>query len=520
MPPGVEWLNADFWIPIAAPARTPPGSPRAATFAFHGRLRPGVTVEAAEAQLTALVKRRVTLFPDEYRQVKTTNFYAEVQTLVDRTVRDFRGVLYTLFAAVTLLLFIACCNVANMLLARASAREREMAVRAALGAGRWRIVRQLLIESLVLGLGGVAAGVLLASLGVGLVQEWLAVLAVPAEATLRLDVPVLLAALSAGLLATLAFGLYPALHGARRNLITGSTGATRSSTPSRRQQFLRNGLVVAEVALSLVLVLGAGLLLRSFLHRIDFDLGYHRKVFVAQFGLPPGPPPAPAVLQQFYRDVLDRVGRIPGVHGTAMSATLPPFGASTVEHARASSACAGRSPRADLQFLCRVRCPPSIRSAMNTAAIRLALGGERRHVAGQVLRMTLWLVGTGVVIGLGAGLATGRLVASQFYRHRRAIPSRSPRPSSSSSSLPRSPVSSPPAARCASSRPWRCGTRNDGRRPSLPLPIGALVGRQRAGRRRGTQRPRAQSADNISTKSRFMDSISRHRGGLRPRAAC
>jgi putative ABC transport system permease protein len=603
MPPRFAWQDAALWIPatsLASGAMDAVGR----GFTFYARLRPGVTPRTAEARLDVIVQRqrqadamsstrgRLDALQGRLgsgdRQPAVAR--AQIRSILDQKVGDFRAVLYTVFAAVVLLLVIACCNVANMLLARATSREREIAVRAALGAGRWRIVRQLLAESLVLGLGGVAGGTLLAAVGIRLVQGWMPLLDVPAEATLRLDVPVLLAALSAGLLATLASGLYPALHGARRDLIAGWTGADRSGTPSRRQRLLRSGLVVAEVALALLLVLGAGLLLRSFLHRIDFDLGFdHRRVFVTQLGFPSGPPPAPAVLQQSYRDVLDRVGRMPGVQGAAMSSSLPPFGAPRSSTLGLARPVPDEPARADLQFcsegildalgiglvtgraltaadlavsrkvalvnetLARryfgtesplgqfiridqlatqqsavpdpvfeivgvvqdvanrgvseppdpavylpysipaypprwlfvrsmqaperlavlireqvrainpgvaLRDPGALQRQMPSMypvgdehrfsllvlaafattglglvglgvygviaytvsqqarefAIRLALGGERRHVAGHVLRTTLWLVGTGTFLGLGAGLAAGRLIASQLYQ--------------------------------------------------------------------------------------------------------
>jgi hypothetical protein len=237
-------------------------------------LRTGVTVEAARERLNAVLQRGVTASPQEYPRPNTR---AEVRSLIDDTVFDFRAVLYQLFAAVGLLLFIACGNVANMLLARATARKREIAVRAALGATRWRLVRQLYVESLAHSLGGVVCGALLASVGIGIVQGWMANLEVPAEARQRLDLPVLMFAASAGLLATLFFGLYPALHGARRDLVAGATSSSRSSTANRRHRGLRGSLVVVEVALSLVLVTVAGLFVGSFRNRTDVELGFDHR---------------------------------------------------------------------------------------------------------------------------------------------------------------------------------------------------------------------------------------------------
>src|SRR5262249_42758149 len=132
------------------------------TRAFQAHLRPGVSVDEAEAQLTVVASRRAAEHPNDY----PPHFRMGVITVINWVVRDFRGVLYTLFGAVSLLMVIACCNVANMLLARATTREREISVRAALGASRGRIVRQLLVESTLLALGGLAGGCLLAYAGI------------------------------------------------------------------------------------------------------------------------------------------------------------------------------------------------------------------------------------------------------------------------------------------------------------------------------------------------------------------
>jgi predicted permease len=208
----------------------------------------------------------------------------------------------------------------------------------------------LLVESLLLSLGGIATGTVLAALGSQRLQDWMRVLDVPAEAQLRLDVPVLVFAFAAGLLATLAFGLYPALHGARRHSLTGVADSGRS-TAGRRHGRVRGTLVVAQVGLALLLVLGASLLIRSFLHRLDFDLGFdHRRVFATRFEYRPGLSRTPANLQRFYREVLDRVARVPGVQGAAMSSSLPGFFARQSSPLGVSRAMSGEPPLAVLTF--------------------------------------------------------------------------------------------------------------------------------------------------------------------------
>ena len=156
MPPRFEWNIVDLWLPAEMNRGDDPRSPRGLR-AFQAHLRPGVTPAEAEAQLNVVGARRAAEYPKDY----PPHWRFEVITVIDWVVREFRGVLYTLFGAVSLLMVIACCNVANMLLARATTREREIGIRAAIGASRSRIVRQLLVESALLAFGGLVAGCLL-----------------------------------------------------------------------------------------------------------------------------------------------------------------------------------------------------------------------------------------------------------------------------------------------------------------------------------------------------------------------
>ena len=183
--------------------------------------------------------------------------------LIDFVVRDFRTVVYTLFGAVSLLLVIACCNVTNLLLARATTRQREITVRIALGASRGRIVQQMLVESGLLAFGGLLLGTGLAYAGVAALARFMPMQGVPLEAELRVDGPILAFALVAAALATLGVGLLPARHSVRPDVMTGVTNAGRSSTAGRGQMGALNTLVVAQVALSVVLLVGGGLLMRT-----------------------------------------------------------------------------------------------------------------------------------------------------------------------------------------------------------------------------------------------------------------
>jgi len=320
MPPRFEWHVADLWIPGSL-NRADPAADRTHRW-FQARLKPGGTVKEAQSQLDVIAARRAVERPRDYPQ----GSFVQVITVIDWVVGRFRGVLYTLFAAVGMLLLIACCNVANMLLARATAREREIAVRAALGASRARIVRQLVVESALLAIGGGIGGCLLAYGGINALARLMPRQGVPWETELRLDQPVLLFALATAAAATLVFGLFPALQSARRELVAGTNAGGRSGTAHRQQRRMRSGLVIAEVVLSIVLLLGAGLLMRTFLNLATVDLRINtRDVATAGVWFPPGHAESDAERQRFHRAVLDRIGALPGVVSAAVSTGAPVF---------------------------------------------------------------------------------------------------------------------------------------------------------------------------------------------------
>ncbi|HXW08109.1 MAG TPA: ABC transporter permease [Vicinamibacterales bacterium] len=324
MPPRFEWNIADLWLPDALERSDDPKSSRGFR-AFQAHLRPGVTPSEAEAQLEVVAARRASEHPDDY----PPNFRFQVITVIDWVVREFRGVLYTLFGAVSLLLVIACCNVANMLLARATIREREIGIRAAIGASRARIVRQLLVESALLAFGGLVLGSVLAYVGIEALAGFMPRQGVPWETEIRLDRPVLVFAVVAAAVATLGFGLFPAVQSARRDLVAGLNIAGKT-TVGRRQTRMRSGLVIVQVALSIVLLLGAGLLMRSFVRLVRVDLGFDpTRLLVAGMAFPPHQSTSPDEQQSFYREALERVGSIPGARSAAISRGTPPFGGMT-----------------------------------------------------------------------------------------------------------------------------------------------------------------------------------------------
>ena len=320
MPKRFAWWGADLWLPTWLDRAE--SGPNARFIFLLGHLKPGLTARAAEPELNILAHRLAKLYPQNYPK----QFDVRVAALVDNVVGKFRNTLYTLLAAVGLLLLIACANVANLLLAKATARDKEFAVRATLGAGRWRLVRQLMVESVMVALAGAVAGCGFAWLELKGLIALLPQFTFPDEADIRMNTPVLLATLAAALVTALLFGLAPALGAARRDLNDALKTTGRGNSGFRRGR-LRNALIVSEVALSLVLLAGAGLLMRSFLAERNVDLGFRpEKVLAAQIQLPARQYATPEQQTRFLRDLLPRLQNLPGVTAAAGALAFPPFG--------------------------------------------------------------------------------------------------------------------------------------------------------------------------------------------------
>ena len=213
MPKRFTKLGADLWRPLALDRADPDTSQR--YFIFQARMKPGVTLRQVEADISVIAHRLAAVYPKNY----PTSFTIHAETWLDSLVGQFRKTLYTLAAAVGFLLLIACANVANMLLARATAREKEMAIRASIGASRWRLIRQLLAESALLALGGAALGCLFALAGIKALVNVLPQGAIPEEADIRLNLPVLLFSLGAAVFTALLFGLAPAIEAAKKDIV-------------------------------------------------------------------------------------------------------------------------------------------------------------------------------------------------------------------------------------------------------------------------------------------------------------
>jgi putative ABC transport system permease protein len=267
--------------------------------------------------------RLASVYPNNYPK----KFSVQIVSWLDSLVGQFRKTLYTLAAAVSLLLLIACTNVANMLLARASAREKEMAVRASLGAGRWRLVQQLLMESFLLAAGGAAVGCLFAYAGLNALVSAIPDGAIPKEADIRLNVPVLLFSLGVAAFTALLFGLAPAIQTAKRDIVEPLKDSGKGVSGDFRHGKLRSTLVVIEVALSLVLLAGAGLMMRSFVRLEQVDLGLNPdKILVARLPFPKGQYKTAAEKQRFFRQLLPRLQALPGVMAATAVSSLPPYG--------------------------------------------------------------------------------------------------------------------------------------------------------------------------------------------------
>jgi putative ABC transport system permease protein len=322
MPPRFAWGDADMWIP-QTPVRgeTFNGFPR---FWFMlGRLKSGITKEQGAADFAVLAKQQAALHPTDY----PTHFSVQLNSLADGVVGQFRATLFIVLAAVGLLLLIGCGNVANLLLARATTREKEFAVRAALGAGRRRLIQQLLVESMLLAIGGALFGSLLAWAGLKGLIAIIPPNIIPAESVIRMNGTVLLFTLAVSMLTALIFGLAPALQASRRNLNDSLRDSSKGTSGGSSHANIRNAVIVFEVALSLTLLIGAGLLMRSFTALREVKLGLRPDhILVARLPLPQDRYKTASQVAGFFRPLLQRLNSLPGVVSATETSTLPPYG--------------------------------------------------------------------------------------------------------------------------------------------------------------------------------------------------
>jgi putative ABC transport system permease protein len=286
-------------------------------------LKPGVTIQQAQADVDMAIRHIATAYPTDFAQ----QFTVQVMSVADYVAGDFKGMLLALMGAVLMLLLIACTNIANLLLARATAREKEIAIRSSLGASRNRLIRQLLVESFLISAVACVFGCFLAYFGVKEVVARLPVDTLTQSISIELNFRVLLFAAGVAVLTTFLCGLAPAIHSVRGALQAHLSGTGRGMSAGARHGRLRSALVVGEVALSVLLLAGAGLLMRSLLALQHVELGFNPKnILNVDLAFPNAHYGTADEKRHFLEQVLGRVKALPGVEAATVAFGLPPFG--------------------------------------------------------------------------------------------------------------------------------------------------------------------------------------------------
>ncbi len=308
---------ADLWTPLA-PFSNPSRSAR--SLAVVASLRPGVVVEGARAEVATISRQ----LEHEYKE-SNTGWNLSVTPLHEDLIKRARPALLLLLGVVGFVLLIACANVANLLLARGASRQKEIAIRLAMGASRFRLVRQLLTESLLLAVISGALGFVIALWGLHILMS--RVPEVPSETNIGLDPKVLLFALAASILSAGIFGLMPALQVSRPDLNGTLKEGGRSGNAHTTKRRTRSLLVIAESALSLILLAGAGMMIKSFINLQQVDPGFQvDNVLVVPISLTPNKYPEESQRQVFFDQLTQRLRGLPGVQSVGATSTLPLLG--------------------------------------------------------------------------------------------------------------------------------------------------------------------------------------------------
>jgi putative ABC transport system permease protein len=329
LPAGFELLQpTDVFLPFTPWAKTLPDDRN-----WHpgiivvGRLKPGVSREQGRTEMVGITKRLEEQYPDY-----NTGISADVVGLQEQMVENVRPALVLLLGAVSFVLLIACVNVANLLLARAAVRGREVAIRTSMGATRWRLVRQLLTESVLISLAGGVLGLLLASAALGPLLK-ISAGSVPQAFSVGLDRWVLAFTMGVSLITGLVFGIVPALHTAKYDLREALNEGSRGSTAGPGHHRLRGSLVAMETALAMLLLVGAGLLLRSFSRLQDVPPGFQADhLLVADLPLSQTAYAKPEQRYEFFDRLVDRAKSLPGVRTAGAASFLPVSGGGGLLH--------------------------------------------------------------------------------------------------------------------------------------------------------------------------------------------
>ena len=310
--------NADLWVPMNFDS-SPEMKQRKAHFLRPiGRLKPGVTLAQAQADTDVIAREMERLYPES-----NTGWNLRIVSLRDQLIGNTQGTIFILFGAVGLVLLIACANVANLLLVRAASRQKEVALRAALGASRWRIMRQVITESLLLALIGGALGALLATWGVQLLLK-IGEGSIPLTADVKIDATVLGFTLLVSMTTGVLFGLAPALRTLKLSLTDSLKEAGRGAGEGMLRNRTRSVLVVLESAIAVVLLIGAGLLIRSLVELLKTNPGFDAdNVLTMRVDLARKKYDTPEKAANFFRELETRVSALPGVEAVGTVTELP-----------------------------------------------------------------------------------------------------------------------------------------------------------------------------------------------------
>lgn len=315
----VQTEKVELWVPLVFTAEEQSEELRGLhRLGVIGRLKPGVTEQQAQSEMTTIARR----LAEQYPQVNA-NITARVVPMLDEVVGNVRPALFILLAAVGCVLLIACANVANLLLARATGRSKEIAIRVALGARRGRIIRQLLTESVLLALAGGVLGLLLA-VGAIYLLFYINPDSIPRLEEVGIDVRVLGFTFLVSLLTGILFGIAPAIQASKGDINETLKEETGKASAGLHKSRIRNVLVVSEVALALLLLISAGLLIKSFLNLQRIDPGFNaRNVLTVRVPLPANKYSEPPQARAFYQQLLDRVKGLPGVEHAGVTTSIP-----------------------------------------------------------------------------------------------------------------------------------------------------------------------------------------------------